>query len=38
MFAKTITKESVEDTLYNFFNNKIESGNTSEIEGGQTLS
>lgn len=33
MFTKTITKESVEDTLYNFFNNKMESGSTPEIEG-----
>ena len=31
MFAKPITKESVRDTLFNFFTNKMESGE-SEIE------
>ena len=31
MFAKPITKESVRDTLFNFFTNKMENGE-SEIE------
>lgn len=31
--VKEITKESVENELYDFFNNKMETGDASEIEG-----
>ena len=30
---KVITKESVENDLYDFFNDKMETGNAPEIEG-----